>query len=107
MTCDLAVHGWDLAQAVGVRKRPGGESADAPYARVAPKARVLRDAGEFGPPVPVPEDAPPRDRLLGLLGRRPYPAARSVSRPPPSRTHSRTRSHIAAAVPSPPPFTRR
>ena len=31
-----------------------------------------RASGWYGPPVPVPDDAPLQDRVLGLLGRDPY-----------------------------------
>lgn len=37
----------------------------------APQAEALRDMHVFGPEVVVPEDAPLRDRLLGLSGRQP------------------------------------
>jgi uncharacterized protein (TIGR03086 family) len=73
MTCDLTVHGWDLAQAVGVRSRMKDELADSVYVRIAPQVASWQGAGVFEPPVPVVEDAPPQDRLLGLLGRRPQP----------------------------------
>jgi uncharacterized protein (TIGR03086 family) len=71
MTSDLAVHGWDLAQGIGVRSRMPDELADAVYAQIAPEAESWQEAGIFDPPVPVPEDVVPQNRLVALLGRRP------------------------------------
>jgi uncharacterized protein (TIGR03086 family) len=71
MTSDLAVHGWDLAQAIGVRSRMPDELADTVYAQIAPEAESWQEAGIFDPPVPVPEDVVPQERLVALLGRRP------------------------------------
>lgn len=71
MTADLTVHGWDLAQGTGVRSRMPDELADAVHARVEPQVADWQGAGLFDPPVPVPPDAPPQDRLVALLGRHP------------------------------------
>ncbi|SCK49650.1 TIGR03086 family protein [Streptomyces sp. WMMB 714] len=71
MTTDLAVHGWDLARGIGVRSRMHDELADAVYAHIAPMAESWQGAGVFDPPVPVPDDAVPQERLVALLGRRP------------------------------------
>jgi hypothetical protein len=32
---------------------------------------MLRDSGQYGPAVPVPDDAPVADRLMGFVGRDP------------------------------------
>ncbi|GGO46245.1 TIGR03086 family protein [Streptomyces daqingensis] len=71
MTTDLAVHGWDLARGIGVRSRMHDELADAVYAHIAPMAESWQGAGVFDPPVPVPDDAVPQERLVALLGRHP------------------------------------
>jgi uncharacterized protein (TIGR03086 family) len=71
MTTDLTVHGWHLARAVGVRSRMPDELADAVHDHIAPQAGSWHEAGIFDPPVPVPDDAVPQDRLVALLGRRP------------------------------------
>ncbi|MGH3312449.1 MAG: TIGR03086 family metal-binding protein [Streptomyces sp.] len=71
MTLDLAVHGWDLAHGIGVRSRMLDELADAVYERAAPEAERWQGAGVIDPPVPVPDDVVPQDRLVALLGRRP------------------------------------
>ena len=38
---------------------------------LSPQAEEWRKMGLYGPAVPVPEDAPLQDRLLGLTGRQP------------------------------------
>ena len=38
---------------------------------IAPDAEAWRAMGVFGAAVPVPDDAPLQDRLLGLTGRQP------------------------------------
>lgn len=70
---ELATHGWDLAVATGRR-----HLLDEEIAAIALPASVAKVPGDhrgeavpFGPVVPVPEDAPPTDRLVGWLGRDP------------------------------------
>ncbi|MBG0832867.1 TIGR03086 family protein [Planomonospora sp. ID67723] len=74
---EVIVHGWDLAVATG-RTYPGADPAlteamTAAYRWVGAIVAQHPDGspGLFGPPVPVPDDAPLLDRLLGLTGRRP------------------------------------
>jgi uncharacterized protein (TIGR03086 family) len=64
------VHGWDLATALGLPfdARPEDVAACAAWVEAF---QPPRDGGLFGPIVPVPDDAPPLDRLLGLAGRNP------------------------------------
>ena len=69
---ELVVHGWDLAVATGQEYRGDDESARRSLEFAAsvgddPEAR----AGLYGPAVPVPDDAPVLDRLLGATGRDP------------------------------------
>ena len=71
MTTDLAVHGWDLATALGADAAIPDELAEALIARVEPRLGAWSGSGMFGEPVPVPDDAPPAARLVGLLGRQP------------------------------------
>ena len=70
---EYQVHGWDLARAIG---RPWSPDPDGLEASLAFAPMMLTDdyQGEgkpFAPRVPVPEDAPPLDRLVALSGRRP------------------------------------
>ncbi|TXS57478.1 TIGR03086 family metal-binding protein [Streptomyces sp. t39] len=68
---ELVVHGWDLAVATG-------QPYDVDEASLAVSREMLTPTGDdslrdaiFGPVVPVPDDASPLDRVVGLSGRRP------------------------------------
>jgi len=70
---EVLVHGWDLAAATGQDYRADGASAQAclDFAlEIAANAPEMRNA-MYGPAVPVPEDAPLLDRLIGQTGRDP------------------------------------
>ncbi len=69
MTMDLAVHGWDLAAAIGVPQPIGDELAEALIAEFEPQVEGMQGYGIFAPPVSVSADAPAPKRLLALLGR--------------------------------------
>ena len=70
---EVLVHGWDLAAGTGQEYRPDDASAEiclrfaADFAAGSPEARNEI----YGPVVPVPDDAPVFDRLLGQTGRDP------------------------------------
>ncbi|GGQ40235.1 TIGR03086 family metal-binding protein [Streptomyces mutabilis] len=69
---ELVVHGWDLARATGQEYAPDPAALQASYGLLAASAEESdRDAGTFGPVVPVPADAPLLDRAVGLSGRDP------------------------------------
>ena len=74
---EVIVHGWDLAVATG-QPFPSddpalAEALQTSYAWVRSVVEQSPHAspGLFGPPVPVPDDAPLLDQLLGLTGRHP------------------------------------
>jgi uncharacterized protein (TIGR03086 family) len=69
---DVTTHAWDLAKATGQSTDLDPEVAGIAY-QVAQTmlSDDLRNAGMFGQPVPVPDDAPVADRLAGLAGRTP------------------------------------
>jgi len=72
MAFDLVVHGWDLARATGQDEMIEPGEVDRVLAFVAHMGpSTLRENQVTGPEVAVPDDAPPQDRLLGLLGRHP------------------------------------
>ena len=70
---ELVVHGWDIARSSG---QPF-ECDDATLQEIEATVRSFRGEndgdipGLFGPVVPVPDDAPLLDRVLGLTGRDP------------------------------------
>ena len=61
----------DLAVVVGADPRLPDDLVAGLWDELTPRAEEWRAIGVFGPAVPVPEDAPLQDRLLGLTGRRP------------------------------------
>lgn len=71
MTMDLAVHGWDLATAIGAPQPIGDELASELIELVEPSLDQWQEYGIFAPPVPVPADAAPATKLVAMLGRDP------------------------------------
>lgn len=71
LTTDLAVHGWDLATALGAAAGIDDELATAILAYIEPQLSAWSGSSAFADPVPVPDDADPATRLVGLLGRQP------------------------------------
>lgn len=73
MSPDLLVHTWDIARAAGLEQyqpMPDDE-VERVHARLGSLGDAIRQAGAFGPEVPVPEDAPAQHRFLGYIGRQP------------------------------------
>jgi uncharacterized protein (TIGR03086 family) len=71
---ELVVHGWDVARASGQEFVEDGESLEAVHGFVKQFSGAGQDEAReemFGPEVPVPDDAPLLDRIIGLTGRDP------------------------------------
>ncbi|QJY49874.1 TIGR03086 family metal-binding protein [Pseudonocardia broussonetiae] len=68
---ELVLHGWDLARALGRPYDVEPASVRACLGFVSAVSVPEGVPGLFGPPVPVPSDAPELDRLLALSGRDP------------------------------------
>ena len=69
---ELVIHGWDLAVATGQPYAPDDASVEACLGFASSVGESPEErAGLYGPRVPVPDDAPSFDRLLGLTGRDP------------------------------------
>ena len=72
---EVLLHGWDLARATGQDYAPADADAQAVLPIVTPSGDAEADAaareGMFGPPLPVPDDAPVFERVLALSGRDP------------------------------------
>lgn len=67
---EVMVHGWDVARATGQAYDPDPALLEAVHGFVA-QFGDERPPGLFGPIVPVPDDAPLLDRVIGLTGRDP------------------------------------
>jgi uncharacterized protein (TIGR03086 family) len=70
-TSDVFLHTWDLARAIGQDESLDPELCAAMLAGMQPLEELIRNSGQYGPAVPVPEDADPQTRLLGFIGRNP------------------------------------
>lgn len=71
---EYTIHGWDLARALDRPWAPPNEACRLTrefFAGVIAPAYRGGDAGFFDAEVPVPDDAPELDRLLGFAGRAP------------------------------------
>ena len=67
---ELVIHGWDLARATDQPSGYDGPGLPDVHANVL-HFRSAGIEGLFGPEVPIPEDAPLFDRILGATGRNP------------------------------------
>jgi uncharacterized protein (TIGR03086 family) len=70
-TSDVFLHTWDLARATGQDETLDPEMCAAMLARMEPIDELLRSSGQYGPAVPVPDDADVQTRLIGFIGRDP------------------------------------
>jgi uncharacterized protein (TIGR03086 family) len=71
MLTDAAVHGWDLARAIGADEAIDDDVAEHLVAAWTEREEMVRASGVFGDAVEIPDGAGPAHRLLALLGRRP------------------------------------
>lgn len=70
-TTDVFLHTWDLARATGQDDRMDPQVCAGLVEGMAGVEDSMRSSGQYGPPVPVPDDADPQTRLLGFIGRDP------------------------------------
>ncbi|MFG3341262.1 TIGR03086 family metal-binding protein [Glycomyces sp. NPDC048151] len=70
-TPDVWMHSWDLAKALGREPDLERERCLAALEAMAPIEGLMRESGQFGPAVPVADDASPQDRLAAFTGRDP------------------------------------
>jgi uncharacterized protein (TIGR03086 family) len=97
-TTDVFMHTWDLARATGQNDRLDAAVCADLLAEVEPMDEVLRASGQYGPRVPVPDDADVQDRLIGFIGR--DPAWAPISNPA-TPTASRTTTGQGSKGPNP------
>jgi uncharacterized protein (TIGR03086 family) len=70
-TTDVFLHTWDLARATGQDATLDPQRCAVLLEHMLPLDDVLRASGQFGPRVPVPDDADVQTRLLAFIGRDP------------------------------------
>ncbi len=67
--CDLVVHGWDLARAIGADEAMDPELLDACFDIGVPIVKKWKAFGMFGPEIEPPPGADRQTELLALYGR--------------------------------------
>ena len=70
-TADVFMHTWDLAMATGQDGTLDPEYCAVLLDGMIPFEEAMRGSGQYGPRVPVPDDAPVQARMLGFIGRDP------------------------------------
>ena len=70
-TADVFMHTWDLARATGQDETLDPALCAELLAGMEPMDELLRSSGQYGPRVPVPDDADVQTRLLAFIGRDP------------------------------------
>jgi uncharacterized protein (TIGR03086 family) len=70
-TSDVFMHTWDLARATGQDDRLDPEFCAQLLAGMEPMEDVIRSSGQYGPRMPVKDDADTQAKLLAFIGRDP------------------------------------
>jgi uncharacterized protein (TIGR03086 family) len=70
-TADVFMHRWDLARATGQDETLDSAKCAEMYEGMLPMDEVLRQSGQYGPRVAVPDDADVQTKLLAFIGRTP------------------------------------
>ncbi|KRB73008.1 hypothetical protein ASE01_19720 [Nocardioides sp. Root190] len=70
-TNDVFMHTWDLARATGQDDTLDPARCEEMLRGMEPMDEMLRQSGQYGPRVPVADDASWQDRLMGFIGRDP------------------------------------
>jgi len=70
-TSDVFLHRWDLARATGGDETLDPEKCSAMLNGMLPWDEALRQSGQYGPRVHVPDDADVQTKLLAFIGRTP------------------------------------
>jgi uncharacterized protein (TIGR03086 family) len=70
-TSDVFLHRWDLARATGQDETLDADKCAAMLEGMLPMDEVLRQSGQYGARVDVPEDADAQTKLLAFIGRTP------------------------------------
>jgi len=66
---DLAIHGWDLARAIGADETIDPAYVAVIHERISPVIEDLKASGQYGDEVIPPDGADAQTRLLAMFGR--------------------------------------
>ena len=70
-TGDVFLHSWDLARATGQDDTLDAHKCAVMLAGMEPLDELLRQSGQYGPRVVVPDDADVQTKLIAFIGRDP------------------------------------
>ena len=70
-TGDVFLHTWDLARSAGGDERLDPARVHDMFVGMEPLDEVLRQSGQFGPRIDVPDDADEQTKLIAFIGRQP------------------------------------
>ena len=70
-TADVFMHRWDLARATGQDETLDPEKCAVMLEGMLPMDEMLRQSGQYGPRVDIPDDADVQTKLLAFIGRTP------------------------------------
>ena len=70
-TADVFMHTWDLATAIGLDPALDPAWCEQMLTGMEPIEEMLRASGQYGPRIPIAEDADPQSRLAAFIGRDP------------------------------------
>jgi uncharacterized protein (TIGR03086 family) len=70
-TSDVFLHRWDLARATGQDETLDADKCAVMLDGMLPMDELLRQSGQYGPRVEVPDDSDVQTKLLAFIGRTP------------------------------------
>ena len=70
-TTDVLIHTWDLARATGQDETLDAGEVHRFVDAMEPMDELLRQSGQYGPRVPVTDDADEQTRMIAFVGRQP------------------------------------
>jgi uncharacterized protein (TIGR03086 family) len=70
-TADVFMHTWDLARATGQDDALDPDTCATMLAGMATVEQAMRDSGQYGPRIELPDDASVQDRFIAFIGRDP------------------------------------
>ena len=68
-TNDVFLHTWDISRAAGLDETLDPVEVHNLFTGMEPMDEMIRQSGQYGPRVPVPDDADEQTKLLAFIGR--------------------------------------